>query len=244
LKFSSGAKLATKYLDKELAGRIQQIQLFGKNLKQDEHERLWYQLESEINLHRHKTIIKACRQRNKVKLESSKNETNLSKEIVNKDDEQASSLALKQNKNCDLDNLKKNSIIGIVRNVKIKRADTTDGLGISITGGKEHGVPILISEVHTGGPVDKLFVGDAILSVNGTDLREALHTEAVELLSSLNGDVEFQVVFVSLDDESESETNVLDLNYKFIENEDSISNKLLINNNNKINNSTNLTSDT
>jgi golgi-associated PDZ and coiled-coil motif-containing protein len=245
IEIFSGAKLATKYLDKELAGRIQQIQLFGKNLKQDEHERLWYQLESEIHLHRHKTIIKACRQRNKVKLESPKNETNLS----NKDDEQASSLALKQNKslnkNSDLDNLKKNSIIGIVRNVKIKRADTTDGLGISITGGKEHGVPILISEVHTGGPVDKLFVGDAILSVNGTDLREALHTEAVELLSSLNGDVEFQVVFVSLDDESESETNVLDLNYKFIENEDSISNKLLINNNNnKINNSTNLTSDT
>lgn len=34
-----GAKLAAKYLDKELAGRIQQIQLFGKALKPDEHER-------------------------------------------------------------------------------------------------------------------------------------------------------------------------------------------------------------
>jgi hypothetical protein len=36
-----GARLAAKYLDKELTGRIQQIQLFGKNLKQEEHERLW-----------------------------------------------------------------------------------------------------------------------------------------------------------------------------------------------------------
>lgn len=34
-----GAKLAAKYLDKELAGRIQQIQLFGKALKPEEHER-------------------------------------------------------------------------------------------------------------------------------------------------------------------------------------------------------------
>lgn len=34
-----GAKLAAKYLDKELAGRIQQIQLFSKALKPDEHER-------------------------------------------------------------------------------------------------------------------------------------------------------------------------------------------------------------
>lgn len=34
-----GAKLAAKYLDKELAGRIQQIQLFSKTLKPDEHER-------------------------------------------------------------------------------------------------------------------------------------------------------------------------------------------------------------
>ena len=217
-----------------MAGRIQQIQLFGKNLKQEEHERLWYQLESEIHLHRHKTIIKACRQKNKVKL-------NKKEACSTKDqDDQASNaslLLLQQqqkvsNNNSDLDNLKKNSLIGIVRNVKIKQADSIDGLGISITGGKEHGVPILISEVHPGGPVDKLFVGDAILSVNGHDLREALHPEAVELLSSLNGDVEFQVVFVSLDDESESETNGTDLNYKFIESEDSISNKLLINNNN------------
>ena len=57
----NGARLAAKYLDKELAGRIQQIQLFGKNLKAEEHERLWNQLEAEIHLHRHKTVVKACR---------------------------------------------------------------------------------------------------------------------------------------------------------------------------------------
>lgn len=53
-------------------------------------------------------------------------------------------------------------------------------------GGKEHGVPILISEVHPDQPADRsgnLFVGDAILSVNGIDLSAAKHTEAVEILS-------------------------------------------------------------
>lgn len=53
-------------------------------------------------------------------------------------------------------------------------------------GGKEHGVPVLISEVHHGQPADRcgqLFVGDAILSVNGIDLRQAKHSHAVEILS-------------------------------------------------------------
>lgn len=56
----------------------------------------------------------------------------------------------------------------------------------SVQGGKEHGVPILISEIHEGQPADKcdaLYVGDAILSVNGIDLRESKHAEAVHILS-------------------------------------------------------------
>lgn len=53
-------------------------------------------------------------------------------------------------------------------------------------GGKEHGVPILISEIHEGQPAqrcDGLFIGDAILSVNGIDLRNAKHAEGVQILS-------------------------------------------------------------
>ena len=70
----------------------------------------------------------------------------------------------------------------------MKRRNSNEGLGISITGGREHGVPILISEIHDNGPAHQsgeLFVGDAILSVNGNDLREAIHSEAVEILSSI-----------------------------------------------------------
>ena len=47
-------------------------------------------------------------------------------------------------------------------------------------------MPILISEIHEGQPADRckgLFIGDAILSVNGIDLRNAKHSEAVQILS-------------------------------------------------------------
>ncbi|CAF4799364.1 unnamed protein product, partial [Rotaria magnacalcarata] len=60
-----GSRLAAKYLDKELAGRIQQIQLLGRDLRGADHENLWNQLEAEIHLHRHKTVIRACRGRDK-----------------------------------------------------------------------------------------------------------------------------------------------------------------------------------
>lgn len=53
-------------------------------------------------------------------------------------------------------------------------------------GGKEHGVPILISEIHPGQPADRcggLHVGDAILAVNGVNLRDTKHKEAVTILS-------------------------------------------------------------
>lgn len=58
-----GARLAAKYLDKELAGRMQQLQLLGKEMRTDVRDKLWRQLESEILLHRHKTVIRACRNR-------------------------------------------------------------------------------------------------------------------------------------------------------------------------------------
>lgn len=53
-------------------------------------------------------------------------------------------------------------------------------------GGKEHGVPILISEIHPSQPAERcggLHVGDAILAVNGINLRDAKHKEAVTILS-------------------------------------------------------------
>ena len=59
-------------------------------------------------------------------------------------------------------------------------------VGTSPQGGKEHGVPILISEIHPGQPAERcrgLHVGDAVLAVNSINLRDAKHKEAVTILS-------------------------------------------------------------
>lgn len=214
-----GARLAAKYLDKELSGRIQQIQLFGKNLKPDQHELLWNQLEGEIHLHRHKTVIKACRSKRKKNiLNSEESQTSgNSKSNLESDGRPISSTPLKGKKpqqiihNHDLTELRKAEMFGEVRVVRLKGSDSgNEGLGISITGGREHGVPILISEIHENGPAarsGKLFIGDAIISVNDIDLNEALHSKAVETLSNLSGEVKFEVIFAATDEDSESESN-------------------------------------
>ncbi|KAG2467856.1 GOPC protein, partial [Polypterus senegalus] len=146
-----GARLAAKYLDKELAGRVQQIQLLGRDMKGPAHDKLWNQLEAEIHLHRHKTVIRACR----------------------------------------------------------GRSDSKRPLPIPVGhGGKEHGVPILISEIHPGQPAERcggLHVGDAILAVNGINLRDAKHKEAVTILSQQRGEIEFEVVYVAPEVDSDDE---------------------------------------
>ncbi|KAB0371612.1 hypothetical protein FD755_016550 [Muntiacus reevesi] len=70
------------------------------------------------------------------------------------------------------------------RGVKVLKQEL-GGLGISIKGGKENKMPILISKIFKGLAADQtqaLYVGDAILSVNGADLRDATHDEAVQAL--------------------------------------------------------------
>ncbi|KAL1236745.1 Golgi-associated PDZ and coiled-coil motif-containing protein [Trichinella pseudospiralis] len=161
-----GARLAAKYLDKELAGRIQQIQLMSHELLGSEHDRLWEQIEAEIHLHRHKTVIRACQGR--------------------------------QNFNA-------------LSHAASKR-NADEGLGLSITGGREHGVPILISDIHENQVADRvglLKVGDAILSVNGIDLIKAKHAEAVKILSEQKGTLELVLLYLSPDRDSDDEESKL-----------------------------------
>ncbi|XP_041044707.1 Golgi-associated PDZ and coiled-coil motif-containing protein [Carcharodon carcharias] len=178
-----GARLAAKYLDKELAGRVQQIQLLGRDMKGPAHDKLWNQLEAEIHLHRHKTVIRACRGRNDPKR------------------------PLPTPPGHDPDIIRKTQGVGPIRKVLLVKEDH-EGLGISITGGKEHGVPILISEIHPGQPAERcggLHVGDAILAVNGINLRDAKHKEAVTILSQQRGEIEFEVVYVAPEIDSDDE---------------------------------------
>lgn len=188
-----GARLAAKYLDKELAGRIQQIQLLGRDMRGSEHDQLWNQIEAEIHLHRHKTVIRACRGRKDPNNKAPAPPPPEPQALEDEDDSDSKA--------------RKRRGIGEPRTIVIQKSKT-EGLGISITGGKEHGVPIIVSEIHDGLPVDRsggLYVGDAILAVNGIDLQEAKHSEAVKVLSTVHGEITLEVLYVAPDDSSDDE---------------------------------------
>ncbi|KAK7602681.1 hypothetical protein V9T40_006655 [Parthenolecanium corni] len=73
-----------------------------------------------------------------------------------------------------------------IRIVKIVRDEKT-GLGLSIKGGAEHCLPIMISQIFKDQAADKtgkLFVGDAIIKVNGEMIVHCTHDEAVNILKN------------------------------------------------------------
>ncbi|XP_066156361.1 uncharacterized protein [Euwallacea fornicatus] len=199
-----GAKLAAKYLDKELAGRIQQLQLLGKEMRGDVRNKLWSQLESEILLQRHKTVVRACRRNSTW----NSNHDKCQKSIPESSNGPGH--------------------FGDIRVVVVKRK-VDQGLGISITGGREHGVPILISELEPNGPAatsEQLYIGDAILYVNDIDLRNSCHKEAVSILQQQSGDCVLQVQYIAADD-SDNSLEEDGLNFRFFNEEvgDSDNNK-------------------
>ncbi|CAF0951708.1 unnamed protein product [Rotaria sordida] len=114
------------------------------------------------------------------------------------------------------------------RIVKIIKPDNV-GLGISIKGGRENRMPILISKIFPNLPADQngqLHIGDAILSVNGKDLQHVSHEEAVQILKTAGKDVELEVrylreinilmqkqTFLS-SQKQQSENNLIESNYK------------------------------
>ncbi|XP_048480695.1 beta-1-syntrophin [Plutella xylostella] len=84
------------------------------------------------------------------------------------------------------------------RLVQVIKSDN-NGLGISIKGGIENNMPILISKIFKGMAADlteQLYVGDAILSVNGEDLKDATHEEAVKALKRAGKIVQLEVKYL------------------------------------------------
>ncbi|XP_069491642.1 beta-2-syntrophin [Ambystoma mexicanum] len=85
-----------------------------------------------------------------------------------------------------------------VRTVRVLKQEA-GGLGISIKGGRENRMPILISKIFPGLAAEQsraLRVGDAILSVNSCDLREATHDQAVQALKRAGKEVTLEVKYI------------------------------------------------
>ncbi|XP_064375936.1 beta-2-syntrophin [Dromaius novaehollandiae] len=85
-----------------------------------------------------------------------------------------------------------------VRRVRVVKAEA-GGLGISIKGGRENRMPVLISRIFPGLAAERsgaLRLGDAILAVNGVDLRDATHDQAVQALKRAGREVILEVKFM------------------------------------------------
>nr|XP_056718467.1 beta-2-syntrophin [Euleptes europaea] len=87
---------------------------------------------------------------------------------------------------------------GGVRRVRVVKAEA-GGLGISIKGGRENRMPVLISRIFPGLAAERcgaLRLGDAILAVNGVDLRDATHDQAVQALKRAGREVLLEVKYM------------------------------------------------
>ncbi|ESN94558.1 hypothetical protein HELRODRAFT_95740 [Helobdella robusta] len=101
------------------------------------------------------------------------------------------------NNNCNNTNTL-DGLTGQKRVVRVFKEDNS-GLGISIKGGSENKMPIIISKIFKGMAADrteKLYVGDAVLAVNGEDLREATHDQAVKILKRAGKVVDLEVKYL------------------------------------------------
>ncbi|XP_066241865.1 gamma-2-syntrophin isoform X1 [Saccopteryx leptura] len=84
------------------------------------------------------------------------------------------------------------------RTVTLRR-EPVGGLGLSIKGGAEHGVPVVISKIfkdHAADQTGMLFIGDAVLQVNGIHVANATHEEVVHLLRNAGDEVTITVEFL------------------------------------------------
>ncbi len=138
-----GARLDSKYLDKELAGRIQQIQILlaGGGTSQDLKQKVWAQIESEMHLQRSKTISNMCYSKQKVKdSHSASARSGSSDGVANNAEQQQQQQQDRKMSSSEGNNSR-------FKQVHIHKSDAEE-LGMAILGGSEHALPIMISEVY------------------------------------------------------------------------------------------------
>eukprot|EP00063_Salmo_salar_P071785 XP_014046620.1 PREDICTED: gamma-1-syntrophin isoform X3 [Salmo salar] len=84
------------------------------------------------------------------------------------------------------------------RTVTIRR-QTIGGFGLSIKGGAEHKIPVVISKISKEQKAELsglLFIGDGILQINGINVRSYRHEEVVQVLRNAGEDVTLTVSFL------------------------------------------------
>jgi len=205
-----GARLDNVYLDKELAGRIQQIQILASGTPAGVKERLWTQIEAEMCLQRSKTIAQICKSKQTLRSKQIEDGGNLDSE-QSKHSEGSEHHRKYSEASSDLNgedqHYSKGKQVTVLKN-------PADDLGMAIIGGSDHNLPIIISEVFPNSAVcrsNKIQAGDIILSANEQDFSSLTHQEAVKFLSSLRGQIYFQLMA----SETVCEDDPSNLNFRF-----------------------------
>ncbi|XP_078254662.1 gamma-1-syntrophin isoform X1 [Rhinoraja longicauda] len=81
----------------------------------------------------------------------------------------------------------------------IIRRQAIGGFGLSIKGGAEHNIPVIVSKFSKEQRADLsglLFIGDAILQINGINVRNCKHEEVVQVLRNAGEEVTLTVSFL------------------------------------------------
>ncbi|XP_069456107.1 gamma-1-syntrophin isoform X3 [Ovis canadensis] len=84
------------------------------------------------------------------------------------------------------------------RTVTIRR-QAVGGFGLSIKGGAEHNIPVVVSKISKEQRAELsglLFIGDAILQINGINVRKCRHEEVVQVLRNAGEEVTLTVSFL------------------------------------------------
>ncbi|XP_069461290.1 gamma-2-syntrophin [Ambystoma mexicanum] len=98
----------------------------------------------------------------------------------------------------DIVSVGENDISANHRTVTLHR-QPVGGLGLSIKGGAEHKVPVVISKIFKNQAADHtgmLFVGDAVIQVNGINVEHSTHEEVVHLMRNAGDDVTLAVQYL------------------------------------------------
>lgn len=250
----SNYRLVVRYLNNQMSGRIQQIQLLNREKKDANFDQVWSDLESEIQLNKFKTISQAlASNQSKSKaitvdasslyrlLHNSMFTSNLPAIIKPKTEVHIERVAspvwaldtvidapevpLIENNSIDqlthssnvvesfseeeqlvcrqLANFKPSWFnIGLLRFAFVNLVD--EAIGISVIGGKEYDLPIIISDIHENTPAFRSAAfnpGDIILTVNFVDMTDMTHDDAVALLHNLSGNTRFGVIYFKPDEQ-------------------------------------------
>ena len=216
-----GLTLVVEYLKKEIAGRIQQMQIYefvyGTEEETDEKKisqlsNIWTQIVYEIALHRHKTIVRLANISDKNRDEASSEYTSVDQEIDN--------LCTLLTNGCPATGPQFVNFgqLGQSHHASFY-IEKGKPIGLWISGGADRYMPLIIQKVEVGSVAascGQLSAGDIILSIQNFDMIGTTQLYAAQLLKSLSGWCRLGIVRIPVSDVERTLANRDDFKFELL----------------------------